>query len=637
MGILIDVEQVEAAVQQLRSVGEKLVVQLNAGGLNPLSSFSQVSGLADAGRTLSPIGDVNAPEANQAVATYLLGTANILETALNNTLRTDDSLSGALASLGPVFEGRVNQVQPQLIELLQKSRSVDPKTNTFANPAAVATGDSSLHALHAKLLETDTSRAMSASEFWNSNAELIADAMEELNEVQHALSSSAETSWIHNAMRTITQVQNAGMEYVANSRSLAAHTAMLADAADAEKLIASSTVMAYDAAPSPEEKLAIEQAYLLNFPARMTSNLVAAIPTFNRLLPELKEMSGDSYSVDSIPSPAAPAFEPAELPEPIQNALINRGYGDIANAKTPSEVLQNMGRPSPNVLDSIPAGATPTQAASAVLTPPSTNAMAPTPGAISAGAHPGAHSPTFTGAITPATTRGANSGGASAGTNSGAGGFAPIAGGPSNAAGTGRHAARGNQMGVGTGVGGPGGSRGGSPASQAVSGRGAGNGIGTGRSAGAGAGTYSGGGMHAGRPGFGTGGGVSAGAGVGPSTGFGAGSPGAHGATPHGSTGHAPTGSGTANGAHGAHSAHGAHATNGAHSANNAAGAHRGGGVIAGQPMMAGRNQNGRASDKAAAKVKTVTSAVERDGNLKALLGDAPLLLPEVIGYNVRR
>lgn len=612
MGILIDVDQIESAVQQLRAIGDSLSVQFHAGMTSPLTSFSQVSGLADAGRTLSPIGDVNAPEANQAVATYLLGTANILETALNNTLRTDDSLSGALASLGPVFEGRVNQVQPQLIELLQKSRSVDPKTNTFANPAAVATGDSSLHALHAKLLETDTSRAMSASEFWNSNAELIADAMEELNEVQHALSSSAETSWIHNAMRTITQVQNAGMEYVANSRSLAAHTAMLADAADAEKLIASSTVMAYDAAPSPEEKLAIEQAYLLNFPARMTSNLVAAIPTFNRLLPELKEMSGDSYSVDSIPSPAAPAFEPAELPEPIQNALINRGYGDIANAKTPSEVLQNMGRPSPNVLDSIPAGATPTQAASAVLTPPSTNAMAPTPGAISAGAHPGAHSPTFTGAITPATTRGANSGGASAGTNSGAGGFAPIAGGPSNAAGTGRHAARGNQMGAGTGVGVPGGSRGGSPASQAVSGRGAGNGIGTGRGAGAGAGMYAGGGMHAGRPGFGTGGGVSASAGAGPGSGFGAGSPGAHGA-------------------------HGAHATNGAHSANNAAGAHRGGGVIAGQPMMAGRNQNGRASDKAAAKVKTVTSAVERDGNLKALLGDAPLLLPEVIGYNVRR
>ena len=44
----------------------------------------------------------------------------------------------------------------------------------------------------------------------------------------------------------------------------------------------------------------------------------------------------------------------------------------------------------------------------------------------------------------------------------------------------------------------------------------------------------------------------------------------------------------------------------------------------------------GRGRDKSGAKVRTVTSAVERDGNLKALLGDAPLLLPSVIGHNVR-
>ena len=628
MGILIDVEQVESAVQQLRSVGEKLTVNLNLGGMNPLSSFSQVSGLADAGRTLSPIGDVNAPEANYAVATYLLGTANILETALNNTLRTDDSLSGALASLGPVFEGRVNQVQPQLIELLQKSRSVDPKTNTFANPAAVATGDSSLHSLHSKLMATDTTRAMSASQFWNSNAQLISDAVSELHEVQHALSSSEETSWIQNAMRTITQVQNAGMEYVANSRSLAAHTAMLADAADAEKIIASGAVLAYNAAPTPEEKLAIEQAYLLNFPGRMTSNLVATIPTFNRLLPDLKSMPGDPYNADSIPSPTAPAFEPAELPRAIQDAIASRGYGDIANAKTPSEVLHNMGRPSPHVLDSIPAGATPTQAASAVLAPPSPNAMSPAGGSIPTGGLHGAGGPGFNGAINPAAMPGTNTGGASAGSGGGAGGFAPVAGGTGNAAGTGRHAARAGQS--GTGFGAPSGSRSGSPAASTFGGRAPGAGSGIGGGFGAGSGAHAGAGMHAGRPGFGNAGFGNASGGFGSGTGAGAGTPGAggsagvpgaHGGASGGSSAHATPGS-----AHGAHGAHGANST-----------AARGGGVMAGQPMMAGRNQNGRASDKAAAKVKTVTSAVEREGNLKALLGDAPLLLPEVIGYNVRR
>lgn len=49
-------------------------------------------------------------------------------------------------------------------------------------------------------------------------------------------------------------------------------------------------------------------------------------------------------------------------------------------------------------------------------------------------------------------------------------------------------------------------------------------------------------------------------------------------------------------------------------------------------PMGAQQGQRGGKQ----AKVKTVTSAVERDGNLKALLGDAPLVLPEVIGHNVR-
>ena len=113
--ISINSDSVQRAVDQLRSISGLIANAQAHAATSPLTSFSQVSGLADAGRTLSPIGDVNAPEANQAVATYLLGTANILETALNNTLRTDDSLSGALASLGPVFEGRVNQVQPQLI------------------------------------------------------------------------------------------------------------------------------------------------------------------------------------------------------------------------------------------------------------------------------------------------------------------------------------------------------------------------------------------------------------------------------------------------------------------------------------------------------------------------------------------
>lgn len=51
---------------------------------------------------------------------------------------------------------------------------------------------------------------------------------------------------------------------------------------------------------------------------------------------------------------------------------------------------------------------------------------------------------------------------------------------------------------------------------------------------------------------------------------------------------------------------------------------------------MAGASRQQRNENGKHAKVKTVTSAVERDGNLRALLGEAPLTLPDVIGFNVR-
>ena len=50
-----------------------------------------------------------------------------------------------------------------------------------------------------------------------------------------------------------------------------------------------------------------------------------------------------------------------------------------------------------------------------------------------------------------------------------------------------------------------------------------------------------------------------------------------------------------------------------------------------GAPMSQGR----RKDDKKQCP-KAVTSAVEREGNIHALLGDAPLVNPGVIGFNVR-
>ena len=57
---------------------------------------------------------------------------------------------------------------------------------------------------------------------------------------------------------------------------------------------------------------------------------------------------------------------------------------------------------------------------------------------------------------------------------------------------------------------------------------------------------------------------------------------------------------------------------------------------MAAGPMAAGAGRGGQQRGGSQAKVKAVTSAVERDGNLEALLGQSPLVLPSVIGNNVR-
>lgn len=49
----------------------------------------------------------------------------------------------------------------------------------------------------------------------------------------------------------------------------------------------------------------------------------------------------------------------------------------------------------------------------------------------------------------------------------------------------------------------------------------------------------------------------------------------------------------------------------------------------------AGHGSRRPSRDRTAARVKAVTSAVEREGNLRALLGQSPAVLPQVIGYNV--
>lgn len=666
MGIHLDTENVDQAILVLRRVGGLLTKSDLVQGVRSLAAFSTVSGLSEAGSTLSPISDERAPEANQALALYLMAAADRLDAALSNTRCADDSFAGFVSSFGGALSDRGAMAAPGLAFTAHAIRTADPKTNEFDNSAAIAGSEGSLNSVNLKLDSTDTSLALAASDFWTANAKLINTAVEDLNEVHHLLSSSAETLWVSEAMKKITQIQNAGHEYAANSTSLATHTSMLADAADAESSIARAAMAAYTAAETPEEKQAIERSYLSSFPGRMTGNLAPTIPAFNRLLPEPSAMPAEPYNIGSMPKPAAPQFEPAPLPTPLQEAFTRQGYGDLANTHTASEIVEQFGRPTGTSIDGVPSSAARTHAASAVMAPPNpaaAGAFAPT-GPSVAGT-PGAGHAFAGGGLTPAAVGqyGSQRGGVGAagagsaapglagtGPRSGAGGIGTGAGsgagnrslggntlggntlggnagrgsGNAGAAARGGAAGFGPRAGAVPGIGGAPGAAGGLGHSAGAHAVRPGFGTGAGTGPGMGPGAAAGAGMHAARPGFGNAG-FAPGTGSGAGSGMGAG----HGVGPTAGTGANATG--TSTGAPvGSSAAHYGTAS----SSNGSQGA-RGSVVGGGHMGAAGAGQN-RRQDRGAAKVKTVTSAVERDGNLRALLGEAPLLLPGIIGHNVR-
>ena len=646
MKLKLDTEQVEDAVVQLRRISGNVVSRRSVSTVRSLRTFSRASGLDEAGGRLSPIGDERAPEANQAIALYLKQTADSLWLALTNTMQTDESFSGLLGSVLSPLPVHAAALTSMYAKGFQQLGPADPKTNTFDNSAVASASESSLLSAESKLVGTNTSLAYSASDFWSSNAKLIEDAMDELNGVHHSLSSSAETVWIAGAMKKVTQIQNAGSEYVANSRSLATHTEALGMAADAESILASAATAAYLAAETPEMKQQIESEYLRSYSGRMTEGLRPAIPAFNRLLPEAGNLPTLPYASTDVPAPAAPSYTPTTLPQGLRETLTSRGLGDLAHATSPAEVIQQYGRPTPETFERIATGSAPTHAATAVLAPPNPTAA----GSVVTGG-----TATPTNPLTPATIGGFGQsaggtgmpGAAAATSLGGAGGTRTAAAGGAGGASTNfgaRNAGTAPRHGVNTG----GGTRVGAGALNGLAatgqaGRGT-SGIGgagalmnnarvgaTGAPAGTGgqrAGALLGSGMSAGaagtglRPGFGPGAGFGAGGGTGMGTG--AGSFGSGAATGAGSPGAGP-------GAYNANNTYAAAGSGGATQHNQGG---RGAAVAAGPAGAAGNRSRGR--EKNSAKVRTVTSAVERDGNLKALLGDAPLLLPSIIGHNVK-
>ncbi|MBG6122021.1 hypothetical protein [Corynebacterium aquatimens] len=535
-----------------------------------------MSGLDQSGGMHGLISSVSQPEATKALADHFGDVVELLSSQLVSVELLDTSIGDNLAALGLMGSAAQNAWDSTVAPVMTAS-VVNPTTNHFNASPAVAGRPVSLDIVTGQLASSDVGSMSAIAANWTDTAGAVTEAVGQIPAAVGALASSAETPFVAKAIATLNQIGAAGGQYAANAGALAAHTTNLVTVTEANTLQAAVLLSVVRAQGNPAAAKAMEEAFLSAFGGKLTSELVPTVPGFRQLLPPLGAHSGGALSTAAGAAPVVAGFGATPLPTVVQDALNHAGYRDLAAATSPVDVIEQYGRPNPDMLASIAEGATPTQIASAGAPslPPVTTGMpgagGGVPGGLGAGGLGTGGGPGF----------GVGSGGvgmspggvgvspAGAGAGAGAGGFAPLGG-----------------------LGGFGGS----------GGAGAG---GSGRPGGVGG---LGGGTGAG-PGFGRGGFGAGGLGAG---GYGAGGVGAGGAGAGSST---VVGAGGNNGGR--------------------AGAGRSGVASAGGAGVAGARRGDR-KNGADGAVKAVTSAVERDGNLRALLGEGKAVVPGVIGAWVR-
>ncbi len=448
------------------------------------------------------------------------------------------------------------------------------KAPSFAPTTPVVVPPMSLRVLERLLAASNVAAVEAEAANWTMAARALDESVMALFEVKNSFSTSMETAWVQRGDAHVNKIQRAGNVYARRADAMSAHTTALGSLASAETVMAAVAATAAMALP-PAMRPAYEAQYLAVFAPRATSQLAATVPSFAQLLPDLDQLSGNPFDIREVNAPDAPSFERSPLPKIIQESFRALGHADLARATTPNDVINAYGKVNPDVVEAIKAGATQTQAASlaAPSIPPSL-----TPGAGMAGGAPGNLASGGVGSGPGLSTMSPGSVGSNAASASAAGGGAPAGGVAGGAGSFGGGSSRGQQSNRGALSAG----RAGGAASGLAAGIGAG-GIAGGQAGGIGAGGLGMGGFASGAPLAGPG--MGAGAGAAPGT--------------QGTQGRAT--------------------------------------AFAGGPMgIAGAGQSQQGKQRKAAKVQAVTSAVERDGNLRALLGEAPLVLPSVIGNNVR-
>ena len=277
MGMYLDTQAVSRGADALEAVSQSIGGLGIGGDYRPLSIYSAVSGLDQAGRMHQAISSVSEPEATRGLAQFFASAAELLHQQVDRFIAVD-------AGIGESFRSTAGDVSsPVALSPLER-----PQSNPFHIIVPVAGRPGNLEVLVSQLAATDTASMFDISQNWFSTASVLVQALGELPGAMGLLSPSAETDAIHNAIANVEFVDVMGRHYAAKSHMLGSHTAGLATLSQATAVEAAAALGAVRSTADPAASKSLEEVFLSTFGPRLTTQLAPTVPTFESLLPPMK-------------------------------------------------------------------------------------------------------------------------------------------------------------------------------------------------------------------------------------------------------------------------------------------------------------------------------------------------------------
>lgn len=616
------IESAATELGQLNKTAQELVRNSHQAALN--GSYSGVSGLDQLGSGHGTVLNGGPGSAMTVLESYA-EQINWLHQAL---LASHSALSGQnnFVSRGMDIADEGGTVGADAVSFPQRPA---PRFENFSFTPPVVAPALSIDQLAMDFSATKIGASTAAAAAWDTMSSGVSSVASGLAGVAGKLANENSGEVIDAATQKISEVAAAGETFSRNSAVMAESVRQLAKIKSQGNVQVSLARSALAAIADPVQKKAAEQAFLASFPASFTPSVVTGVPPIRNLMSMdgsvdgggdvalgMSDVEGDgpAETVDQIPGGAGVSAAALNALRTAVGAgdfsAVENGVGELATVGAHSAEIAGTGTVDP--LGTTSASLNSPGATAASLTPAGTSGAGMTPAA--GGAVPGT-----SGVGSPLGPVGPAAGGFAAGNRATVGrtglpgrgpGVMPATGGlpaaaPGRTGGVPGGAAR-PMSGVAT------------PLTGAF-----GSGTGAGAGAGTSAGRSAGGRAITGAPGTGPStGALRAGPGV---SGMGTVGAGQRPSGPGSMTGIGGPGSGVAGDPGQPKSATGAA---GAGAKAGATPAGRGMVPMMGAPMAgAASGQQGKSS-----KVRTVTSSVEEDGNIAALLGERGPVVPGVIG-----